>query len=229
MHFRQAILFDLDGTLIDTTNLILRCFDHSWQTVCGLTHPREALLETFGIPLREAMIKLACESSEPLPTVVETSARTKLIERLLTEYRCFTVANHDRMVCAFDGVAEVLNALRSRGYLIGVVTSKSRELALRGLRVCGLEPLIDESVFLEDTSSHKPGPEPILLALERMKVAVSSAAYVGDSRHDIIAGRRAGVRTVAAGWGPAGRAELEMEAPDYFAESVFDLLELFER
>lgn len=228
MNLKQAILFDLDGTLIDTTNLILRCFDHSWQTVCGLTHTREALLETFGIPLREAMTRLAAVSSGPHPTVFEISTSADLIERLLSEYRFFNVENHDRMVCAFDGIEEVLNALRSRGYLIGVVTSKSRELALRGLQVCSLEPLIDAAVFLEDTDSHKPGPEPVLTALERLKATASSAAYVGDSRHDIIAGRRAGVRTVAAGWGPAPRGELEMEAPDFFAESVFDLLELFE-
>ena len=228
MNLKQAILFDLDGTLIDTTNLILRCFDHSWQTVCGLTHPREALLETFGIPLREAMLKLAAGPNAPVPSVVETSSSEELIDRLLNEYRFFNVSNHDEMVCAFDGVAEVLASLRSRGYLIGVVTSKSRELARRGLRVCLLEPLIDEAVFLEDTLKHKPGPEPILTALERLNAAASSSVYVGDSRHDIIAGRRAGVRTVAAGWGPASRAELEREAPDLFAESVFELLDFFE-
>ena len=227
MSLKRAILFDLDGTLIDTTNLILRCFDHSWQTVCGLRHSREALIETFGIPLREAMVRLAAVSSEPLPIVVETSASDDLIERLLSEYRFFNVANHDQMVCSFAGVEEVLAALRSRGYLIGVVTSKSRELALRGLRVCSLDPLIDEAVLLEDTLSHKPDPEPVLAALERLNTAASGAVYVGDSRHDILAGRRAGVRTVAAGWGPASRAELEMEKPDYFAESVFDLLDFF--
>lgn len=228
MNLKRAILFDLDGTLIDTTNLILRCFDHSWQTVCGLTHTRESLVETFGVPLREAMIRLAAASNAPLPSVVETYASVDLIERLLTEYRCFNVANHDNMVDTFEGVEEVLIALRSRGYLIGLVTSKSRELALRGLRVCSLEPLIDAAVFLEDTRSHKPGPEPVLTALERLNAAASSAAYVGDSRHDIVAGRRAGVRTVAAGWGPATRAELEEEGPDYFADSVHDLLEFFE-
>jgi pyrophosphatase PpaX len=227
MNLKRTILFDLDGTLIDTTNLILRCFDHSWRTVCGLTHPRESIVETFGVPLREAMIRLAA-SNGPLPSVVETSASVDLIERLLTEYRCFNVANHDNMVDTFDGVKDVLAALRSRGYLIGVVTSKSRELALRGLRVCSLEPLIDAAVFLEDTRSHKPGPEPILAALERLNASASSAAYVGDSRHDIVAGRRAGVRTIAAGWGPAPRAELEEEGPDYFADSVHDLLEFFE-
>ena len=227
---RRAILFDLDGTLINTTDLILRCFEHSWLSVCGLEHSREALIGTFGIPLREAMRRLMLEATGVRP-VCEIEREMDLIELLLTEYRAFNVANHDLMACPFDGTEQVIKELHARGYLIGVVTSKGRELALGGLRLCSpdmnIGGLIDAAIFLEDTDKHKPQPEPILAALERLNALPSCSAYIGDSNHDIIAGRRAGVQTVAALWGPFPRAVLGRERPDYFAESMTELLEIF--
>lgn len=225
---RRAALFDLDGTLIDTTGLILRCFEHSWQTVCGLRHSREALIETFGTPLRAAMKSLATATTDLSQLVADESLEAELIEKLLAEYRTFNVANHDRMARPFEGVRDMIVTLRARGYLIGMVTSKSRELATRGLGLCSLDGLIDAAVFLEDTSRHKPEPEPILAALERLDARASHAAYVGDSRHDMIAGRAAGVITVAALWGPFPRAELEREKPDHLVETVAGLLEVFD-
>lgn len=221
MRETEAILFDLDGTLIDTTNLILNCFAHSWQSVCDLTHPRAALIKTFGMPLREAMRRLLVASNGHIESVDET------VERLLAEYRAFNVANHDSLAVGFAGVHPTVTELRRRGYLTGVVTSKSRELALRGLRLCSLDAMIDAAVFLEDTDRHKPEPEPVLVALERLNVSANRAAYVGDSCHDLVAGRAAGVRTVAALWGPMPRADLECEKPDYMAESPGDLLDIF--
>ena len=209
----RAILFDLDGTLIDTTGLILCCFDHSWQTVCGRIPARAGVLATFGIPLREAMLRLGADAD--------------LAERLVTEYRQYNSANHDLLARPFTGVRQTVCELRARGYLTGVVTSKSRELALRGLKLCELDALIDAAVFLEDTARHKPAPEPILAALEKLSVEASAAIYVGDSPHDMAAGRAAGVRTAAALWGSLARAELEREGPDYLLESPDELLEIF--
>jgi pyrophosphatase PpaX len=218
----RAILFDLDGTLIDTTDLILRCFSHSWRTVCGLEHTRAALIATFGIPLRQAMRRLLAQVDDHTLNRDEEQ-----VERLLDEYRTFNVANHDVIARPFDGTRPVIEALRQRGYRIGVVTSKGRDLATRGLRLCALAELFDAAVFLEDTMVHKPEPAPILAALERLQVEREAAAYVGDSCHDIVAGRRAGVKTVAALWGPMPRADLECERPDHLAESIRDLLTIF--
>ncbi|HET8678111.1 MAG TPA: HAD-IA family hydrolase, partial [Blastocatellia bacterium] len=108
-----------------------------------------------------------------------------------------------------------------------VVTSKSRELAKRGLNICSLDGLIDEAVFLEDSDRHKPDPQPIHVALDRLGARADRAAYVGDSPHDIAAGRAAGVRTVAALWGPASRADLESAQPDWLAENLDSLLDIF--
>lgn len=218
----RAILFDLDGTLVDTTDLILRCFSHSWQTVCGLEHSRDALIATFGIPLSEAMWRLSRESN-----IADIAVSEDMIERLLLEYRSFNVVHHDRLAQPFNDTCRVIEELRARGYLIGLVTSKGRELATRGLKLCSLDGFIDAAIFLEDTLIHKPNPEPVLAALEKLGTPADCAAYVGDSRHDMIAGRRAGVLTVAALWGPYPRAELERERPDYLAESINSLLEIF--
>ena len=218
----RAILFDLDGTLIDTTDLILRCFGHSWQSVYGFEHSREALIATFGIPLREAMRRLLAQSNGKA-----TGHTDDPVERLLTEYRSFNVANHDTIARPFAGARQTVEALRGRGYLIGVVTSKGRDLATRGLKLCAFDGLLDAVVCLEDTPVHKPAPDPILAALDRLQVPSEAAAYIGDSCHDMVAGRHAGVKTVAALWGPMPRADLECERPDHLAESFADLLEIF--
>lgn len=223
----RAILFDLDGTLIDSTDLILQCFKHSWERVCGFTHTRDSLVRTFGTPLRAAMQRLLDTAKTTENQRGPAGLDGEIIDELLTEYRSYNAANHDLLARPFEGTGKVLVELRRRGYLIAVVTSKGRELGLRGLRLCSLDGLIDSAVFLEDTDVHKPHPEPILAALRLLSEPSHAAAYVGDSRHDIVAARAAGVRAVAALWGPAPRSELESERPDFIAESITDLLEIF--
>ena len=225
-HQTQAILFDLDGTLIDTTDLILQCFQFSWSTVCGFEHSRETLIETFGTPLRDAMHRLLVRGN-PKNGIRGAEAENSTLEELIVAYRTFNVLNHDALARPFEGTREVLTELRKRGYSIAVVTSKGRDLGLRGLKLCSLDDLLDSAIFLEDTDVHKPHPAPILAALERLRTPSDSAVYVGDSRHDMIAARAAGVRTVGALWGPLPRTELEREGPSFVAESITDLLEIF--
>ena len=222
----RAILFDLDGTLIDTTDLILRCFQFSWSKVCGFEHSRATLIQTFGTPLRDAMHRLLVRGDSK-NGIQGTESEQSTVEELLGAYRTFNVLNHDALARPFEGTREVLTELRKRGYSIAVVTSKGRELGLRGLKLCSLDDLLDFAIFLEDTNLHKPHPEPILAALERLNTPADAAVYVGDSRHDIIAAQAAGVRTVGALWGPSPRPELEREGPSFVAESITDLLEIF--
>ena len=223
----KAILFDLDGTLIDTTELILFCFNHAWQTICAQTHPPEVFVATMGIPLKDAMHRLLRTSDGRQVDQTGEIRTNGLAESLVQEYRSCNAANHDRLARPFPGMELVVAALRSRGYVVGVVTSKSREFAQRGLRLCGLWEFMDVFVSMDDTPIHKPRPEPLLLALERLRVAPQHAVYVGDSRHDMQAGRAAGMRTVAALWGPVPRSELELESPDVTASRPTELLEIF--
>jgi len=223
----KAVLFDLDGTLIDTTELILYCFNHAWETICGRTHPPEVFVATMGIPLKDAMHKLL-GATEGLQREQIGELRTAgFVESLVREYRTCNAANHDRLARPFPGMELVVAKLRERRYAVGVVTSKSREFAQRGLRRCALWEFMDVFISMDDTSIHKPRPEPLLLALERLQVAPQHAVYVGDSRHDMQAGRAAGVRTIAALWGPVPRSELELENPDMLADRPEELFKMF--
>jgi pyrophosphatase PpaX len=224
---KRVILFDLDGTLIDTTDLILSCFHHCWEKVCGITHPRAALLQTFGMPLKDAMWILVERANEPRPEPRRDGETSVLIEQLVSEYRTFNLANHDTLARPFLQMRDALVELRNREYALGVVTSKGRDLAVRGLNLCSLADLFDTAVFLEDTNRHKPDPAPVLEALSRLNAPPHRAAYVGDSAHDILAGRRAGVQTIAALWGPGCRNDLEQAMPDCVVSSIGELLEVF--
>ena len=224
----RAILFDLDGTLIDTTELILYCFRHAWSTVCGQTHPSHAYIATMGVPLKDAMRRLLAATEGSRPEQIGEIQTAGLIESLVREYRSCNAANHDRLARPFPGMQAVVAALRARGYALGVVTSKSREFAQRGLRLCALWEFLDVFVSMDDTERHKPHPEPLLLALERLHTGPQHAVYVGDSRHDMQAGQAARMRTVAALWGPVPRDELELERPSLFASRPETLLDFFQ-
>ncbi len=223
---RSTVLFDLDGTLIDTTELILHCFELSWKKVYGRKLDRQRYLATIGIPLREAMRILLNEELQDRGKS-EFCSDTPLLEALVQEYRACNTIHHDHLAMAFPGISSTVSELKKRGYQIGVVSSKTKELGLRGMNLFGLEDLIDDAVFLEDSVRHKPHPEPLLLALQRFGISEKQAAYVGDSRHDMQAGKAAGIWTVAALWGPIPRKELEQEKPDQLAATPSQLLEIF--
>ena len=132
----KAILFDLDGTLIDTTELILYCFNHAWETICGHTHPPEVFVATMGIPLKNAMHKLLGATDGMQLEKIGELRTAGFVESLVREYRSCNAANHDRLARPFPAMKPVMASLRERGYVLGVVTSKSREFAQRGTAPC---------------------------------------------------------------------------------------------
>jgi pyrophosphatase PpaX len=213
------ILFDLDGTLVDTTELILASFAWTFQHhLPGRLPARDALIHTFGRSLPAVLRELAVEHDDGDPDV--------LTAQMLATYRDFQLERHDTLIQPFPGVAEMLRELRARQRRLGLVTSKREGFARRGLAVFGLEALFEVAVFHDDTTRHKPQPEPLLLAAERAGLMPGDVVYVGDSIHDVAAGRAAGMRTVAVLWGPFDRAVLERAGPDHFVERPEDLVAL---
>jgi len=113
--------------------------------------------------------------------------------------------------------------LRHKGKTLGLVTSKMRSGAVRGLQVAGLEDAFAVIVGADEVTHPKPHPEPVLQALERLRAPATDTVFIGDSRHDIECGRAAGVKTAAVLWGPFDRAYLADAQPDYWLERPEDL------
>lgn len=208
----RGILFDLDGTLVDSLDLILSSYRHTMREHLGHVPPDEEWLRTMGMPLRVQLTSFA-ESPEQLEAMFQT-------------YIEHNQAHHDRLIRLFPGMREVLSTLHRAGYRLGVVTSKIRDNALRELRTSGLDGLFDGLVSANDVQQPKPNPEPVLRALRSLDLPATDVLLVGDSLYDLQAGRAAGVHTAAALWGPFGREYLAAGEPDYWLEHVAELLKL---
>ncbi|HXI19752.1 MAG TPA: HAD-IA family hydrolase [Gemmatimonadales bacterium] len=208
----RTVLFDLDGTLIDSIALILASYHHTLAAHGHPPVPDADWLRGVGTPLR---VQLAPWGSTP-----------ELLDALVTTYRAFNLEHHDRMVRAYPGLNQVVRAIHGSGRALGIVTSKGREGTLRGLRAVGLDGLIDVVISADDVDRPKPDPEPVRLAVERLEADPATTVYVGDSIHDLHAGRAAGVRTAAVLWGPFARTQLEPGAPDFWLERPDDLSRL---
>ncbi len=178
----------------------------------------------YGQPLPEAFGSILAHRRVTLAK----GERAALIDRLIDSYRAFNVANHDRLARKFPGVRPVLEELERRGYALGLVTSKGRDIATRGLRLLQLDGAFRVTIFMEDSERHKPHPDPLWVALDRLgrRDWPRSALYVGDSTHDLRAGRAAGVQTAGALWGPFPPDSLVAETPDFLLREPAELLDV---
>ena len=205
-----TILFDLDGTLIDTIELILSSMRYAFAKLERDAPSDEEWSAGIGIPLFTMFRQYARDDADHAA--------------LLGAYREHQFAHHDRLVRCYDGVAEVVRSLRDAGHLIGIVTSKSEYLALRGLSLVGLASQVDTVVGCDGSTRHKPDPEPVRIALHRLDTDPSNAIFIGDSVHDLMAGRAAGVRTGAALWGAFRRDDMAPGDPTHWLESIYDVM-----
>lgn len=210
----SGILFDLDGTLVDSLDLILSSYRHTMSVHLGHVPPDDAWLTTMGTPLR-AQLRSFSDGPEQLEAMFQT-------------YVAHNQAHHDRLIRLFPGMREGVVRLRRAGYRLCVVTSKIGEHAIRELRASGLDGLFDGLVSADDVRWPKPDPEPVRLALEKLGVGARDALMVGDSLYDLEAARDAGVDTAAALWGPFRREQLEMGGPTFWVEDVKDLLAILD-
>ena len=207
-HPYRAVLFDLDGTLLDSADLIVTSFTDTCRTVLGRAVDREETLRTWSWPVRARFEALAPGRGD------------ELTQAYLRRY--FEL--HDRRARLFPGVPAVLDGLRARGYLLGIVTSKRRATTDAAVRTFGLDRWCQAIVVDEDVRRPKPDPEPVALAARRLGVAPAGALMVGDSVVDIAAGRRAGAATAAALWGTMHLDDVLGERPDHRLENPEALL-----
>jgi pyrophosphatase PpaX len=208
----RTVLFDLDGTLIDSVRLILDSYHHTLAAHGLPPRSDEEWLQGVGTPL-----------TAQFGALQETAA---MLDALIATYREYNLKHHDRMVTVYPGVVNVVRELKRNGITTGLVTSKNRSGALRGLTLAQLESLMDVMVCADEVENPKPHPEPVEKAVRLLGADPATTVYVGDSIHDMRSGRAAGVRTAAVLWGPFGRTHLEGARPDYWLEQPADLLGL---
>ncbi|MGF1467155.1 MAG: HAD family hydrolase [Sandaracinaceae bacterium] len=202
----DAVLFDLDGTLIDSVGLILESHRHTLDAFGMPAKTDEELIEGMGTPL-EAQYRLWADDPADVP-------------RMVAAYIAHNLEIHDDYVTAYPGVVAEIRALTAAGVPLGVVTSKRREGTTRGLRLVGLDDAFEVLVCADDVERPKPHPEPVERALEALGgVAPERALFIGDSPHDMEAGRGARVATAAALWGPFGREPLVPSEPSHWLEA----------
>jgi pyrophosphatase PpaX len=206
-----VVLFDLDGTVIDSGAIILASMRHAAREVLGEEPPDELLMAAVGGPGLEAQMHALAPDR---------------VEELVRVYRAHNEPLHEELVCC-PGMDDVLVRLKGEGRRLGIVTAKRRATVELAFNVLPLEHLFDTVVGGDETARHKPDPEPLLLAAERLDVNPKECAYVGDSPFDIRAAQAADMYAIAVTWGGIhDRAKLEAEEPDAIVDSAEELLGL---
>lgn len=206
----RAVLFDLDGTLVNTNKLVLASFKYTLEKHSSSYPGDDEMVKHFG---------------EPLITTME-GFDSKNAQKLFNTYREYNEKIHDDMVEKIDGAEETVRKLKAMGVKVGVVSSKRRPMVDRGLRVTGLEGLMDVIITPEDTKKHKPEGEPVLKACELLDVDAENSLMVGDSHFDILCGKNAGAKTCAVKYTALPFDSLLKYKPDCVIENMIDLIDI---
>lgn len=206
----EYVLFDLDGTLIDTNNLILTSFMYTLEKYYPGKYTRDDLIPHMGKPLYDQMELFGPEHAEEMVRV----------------YREHNEQVHDELVREFPNVVQTVRDLAAMGVKMGIVTTKQRRTAEMGLRVFGLDPYMDVFVAYQDTENHKPHPEPVLKAIEQLGADPAKTLMVGDSQYDIQAAQNAGVASVGVAWSLKGASFLSTFEPTYLLNDMSELVQI---
>jgi pyrophosphatase PpaX len=182
-----AILFDLDGTLVDSIELIVAAAMNAFASRPGPSPTEAQIRHTIGRPLPTTFGPWLVDDND--------------LPYLISKYREYQLEHHDRLTNAYDGIVDAVAGLHAAGCRMGIVTSKVGFMAERALVHTGLASYMQCIIASDSTTKHKPEPEPVLLALERLGVAAHEALFIGDSPYDMQAGRAAGVKPIGVSWG----------------------------
>ncbi|MEG0773366.1 pyrophosphatase PpaX [Clostridium sp.] len=208
----KGILFDLDGTLINTNNLIIKSFKYVFKEHLNLEVENSEIIQYFGEPLSYTMAKYTNNE----------------VEILVNKYIEYSLAIHDEFTEGFKGVEEGLIKLKKCGYKLAVVTSKRRNTALRGLRLFNLEKYFDVLISPEDTLKHKPHGEPVLKACELLELNPEEVIMVGDSHNDILCGINAGSKTCLVKYTAIPIENLLIHNPDFMVDSIEEIINIIQ-
>ncbi|MFC3799268.1 pyrophosphatase PpaX [Cohnella sp. GCM10012308] len=207
----DAVLFDLDGTIVDTNELIIQSFLYCLQGIVPPEFGREHIIPIMGQTL--------------LSQLQQFSGREQ-VEDLIAGYREYNIKHHDDMVSLFPGVLEVVPLLKQGGLKLGIVTTKMRMTTERALKLLGLYEYMDTIVTLDDVEHAKPHPEPVQTALRALGVGPEHAIMVGDSTVDMGSALAAGAYAVGVSWSLKGEAPLREAGAHRIIHDMRELLPL---
>lgn len=208
----KGVLFDLDGTLLDTNELIYNSFVYAFKNKLNMELPREEIVSLYGKPL-ELSLKEYVKDEECLQDFIKI-------------YRDYNLINHDDMCKPFEGVVELLIELKKKDIKTAIVTSKRSEVAKRGMELGNIMEFFDVIVSPELTKNHKPHKEPCIKACQLLDVDPKNALMVGDSPYDLMSGRDAGCKTCAVEYTFLDFNELRKVNPTYIIKEARELLKL---
>ncbi|GIO23908.1 pyrophosphatase PpaX [Oceanobacillus sp. J11TS1] len=203
----RTILFDLDGTLLNTNELIRASFEHTFEKF-NLHFTPEEIKELNGPPLNETFHHIDPEKSE----------------QMITTYREYNMKEHDRYVETFPAVYETIKQLHDKGIALGIVSTKIKKTVMMGLELTKLTEFFPVIITYDDVSHKKPHPEPVEKAMARLHATPETTLMVGDNFHDIVSGQRAGVQTAAVSWSEKTEDFLKSYHPTYYLDTMRDLL-----
>ncbi|KGR80007.1 pyrophosphatase PpaX [Ureibacillus manganicus] len=204
----KALLFDFDGTLLNTNDLIIQTFMHVLEERFPGQYKPEDCLRFMGPSLVETFKELTPDE----------------VDEMVGKYRKWNLEHHDELVTEFDGVIETLEELQALGIRLAIVSTKRRDTIKRGLDLMGASHFFEFLVGIEDVKNVKPDPEPVLLAIEKLGVEKEDVIMIGDNHHDILAGKNADVKTAGVAWSIKGEDYLKQFHPDYILQHMSDLL-----
>lgn len=204
-----VVLFDLDGTLIDSLELLVGAMQHAFDAWSGPRPSVEEWVATIGRPLVWQFGQYATTPED--------------VQHLVGAYRVFQNAHHDRLTRPFAGIPALVERLSTEGHLLGVVTSKGDRLANRSIAHVGLAPFFPVVVGADRTTKHKPDPDPISFALRELGVEPTQAVYVGDSPFDMMSANAAGVTSIGVTWGASAPEPLRRGEPRHLVSTVNEL------
>jgi len=205
----RTLLFDLDGTLINTNDLIIESFKHTFAHY-GLNFSLEEIITFNGPPLQQTFQKIG----------------GSLADEMVVTYREHNFRFHNEYVKPFPHVLETIQTLEDQGFELGIVTTKMRKAVELGLEITDLKPFFKTIITLNDVTHAKPHPEPVLKAMQELQGEPQSTLMIGDNSHDIEAGHNAGVLTAGVAWAQRGETYLKQYKPTYMLGDMTELLDI---
>ena len=209
----RNILFDMDGTLLDTNELIIQSFKYTYKKHLNRQVDNEDIIKHFGEILDDTMNKeFGDKSQEAIKT-----------------YRDFQTKNFDKLITINDGIKEGVKELHRLGYKLGIVTSRLKKSTIRGLKIFGLVDYFDVIISADDTKLHKPDPTPAFMALKTLDAKPNDTMLVGDTQFDILCAKNAGITSAIVGWSALPIDVIRKYDPDYIIPSMEKLISLVEK